>query len=730
MTFLIQELSSTVKAFTSGTPFATNAVITELPTHSQRKFGTITPPISHAVRLYKTEDGIHIHYKLNEQDAIYGLGQNMGRMNKRGQRFKTWCSDEFRHLPDKASLYGAHPFMLIQGSSNFALFIDYPGEMTLDLGFTSRDTISIHVPSHDVRIFEFSAQSAKQQLRDFRSLIGTPYVPPRWAFGYQQCRWSYYDKPAVNKVADQFRRLDIPCDSIYLDIDYMEDFKDFTLDPNRFSDFAPWVAELKEKGVRLIPIIDAGVKIADNYSIYQHGHENGYFCQTESGDEFQAAVWPGLCAFPDFFQPEVRQWWGKQYKFLTDQGIDGFWNDMNEPALFYSPQGLEQAIEIAEKYKGKDIGVHDFFTLKGAFENLPNRRQDYQAIWHKTEDGSRINHEQVHNLYGQQMTQAAAEGFQQIDPNKRFLMFSRASAIGGHRYGGIWLGDNHSWWEHLKLNVSMMPGVNMCGYLYSGADVGGFAGDATAELVCRWIQFAVFTPLMRNHACAGTREQEPYAFDDSSQSIMREHIKLRYRLIPYLYSEFMNATHSNDNLFWPLALEYNDDIGQTVEDQLLVGQSIMCAPVLEQNATARYLYLPEEMLLWTVSKHDEFNLKLMPSGHHFLPVALSEMALFIRPDSILPLVDSAPYVEAQNLENLECLVYLRSCAEYVLYHDDGVTQEWQQGQHASLTIKVSYAENGEIRVATKVNGQLSYKQLKLTIMEQSGDTVVKSIKIA
>ncbi|MGF1758579.1 hypothetical protein L4D76_11655 [Photobacterium sagamiensis] len=738
MPFSIQQFSSSITAFVFGQPFATGAIIAE-PQYEreirqepssgfQPKTGMAVP--CQYVAITEDDHGVHIRYTLAEGDAIYGLGQNMGRLNKRGQLFKTWCSDEFRHLPDKASLYGAHPFLVIKGENNFALFVDFSGEMTLDLGFSDPNQLYIHIPAHNVRIFEFTAPSARQQVRDFRSLIGQPYIPPRWAFGYQQCRWSYYDKKAVDEVVRNFRHFDIPCDSVYLDIDYMEEFKDFTIDQNRFPDFSHWVAELKQQGIRLIPIIDAGVKVAEHYPVYQEGREKGFFCKTETGEEFQAAVWPGLCAFPDFFQPEARQWWGKQYQFLTDQGIEGFWNDMNEPALFYSPQGLQQAIEHAEKCKGKNIGVHEFFTLKGAFENLSNRREDYQAIWHQSEDGSRINHEQVHNLYGQKMTQAAAEGFAELDPDKRFLMFSRASAIGGHRYGGIWLGDNHSWWEHLKLNVTMMPGVNMCGYLYSGADVGGFAGNATSELMCRWVQFAVFTPLLRNHSGLGTRRQEPYAFGDRALTIMRQHIKLRYRLIPHLYSEFMQAAQKNENLFWPLPLEYADPAAQNVEDQLLVGRTLMCAPVLEPNASGRYVYLPESMLLWKVKQHDEFDLNVMPQGHHYLPLDLAEMALFLRPDSILPLVESANHVEAQDLSSLECLVYLHSCAEHLLYHDDGVTQNWQQGEQASLKIKVFYDADKEIQLDVKAKGELPYEQLKLTIVDQLGQEFERHISIA
>lgn len=276
----------------------------------------------------------------------------------------------------------------------------------------------------------------------------------------------------------------------------------------------------------------------------------------------------------------------------------------------------------------------------------------------------------------------------------------------------------------------MMPGVNMCGYLYSGADVGGFAGNATSELMCRWIQFAVFTPLLRNHSCLGTRHQEPYAFGERALTIMRQHIKLRYRLIPHLYSEFMQAAQKNENLFWPLPLEYADPAAQNVEDQLLVGRSLMCAPVLEPNASGRYVYLPESMLLWKVKQHDEFDLNVMSQGHHYLPLDLAEMALFLRPDSILPLADSANHVEAQDLSSLECLVYLHSCAEHLLYHDDGVTHNWQQGEQASLKIKVFYDADKEIQLDVKAKGGLPYEQLKLTIVDQLGQEFERYISIA
>lgn len=713
--------SDTVHCFQSGQPFNTEAVVV---TSDQAG-----PEYPTYFSVSKEDDSLVLRRDLHDQDVVYGMGQSMGGLNKRGRRFSTWCSDDPNHVPDKEALYGSHPFLIVDGVETFGLFIDFPGEMFFDIGFTQYNQLEIRIPAMDVAIYEFVGDSKKAIVRDFRQLIGKPYVPPRWGFGYQQCRWSYPDAKAIDGIIKGFRDNDIPCDTVYMDIDYMVDFKDFSIDEQKFPNFPGWVQEKKEQGIRLIPIIDAGVRIEKGYDVYEQGMEKGYFCKDVNGEAFQAAVWPGLCVFPDFLNPEVRQWWGGLYKTLTDQGIDGFWNDMNEPALFYSPKGLENAIDTVASAKGKNVGIWEFFGLKDSILNMANSREDYRSFYHEPEPGVRVNHEQVHNLYGSNMTRAAYEGFEQIDADKRFLMFSRASNVGAHRYGGIWFGDNHSWWEHLKLNLQMLPGANFCGFLYSGSDMGGFGASASAELVVRWTQLGVFTPLMRNHAALGTRPQEPFSFDRRSMAIMREHIKLRYRMVPYLYSEYMKAVHSGDALFYPLSFEFDSGRVKAVEDQLLVGESLMCTPVYEQNARGRHVHLPEDMLLWKVKTHDHLDVELVEAGDHYLPVALEEMPVFIRQDRILPLTDAVSWMDERQPETLDVVVYLKEGARYELLHDDGISKSWEQGNDDRLMLEVAQTENGPQAKAVVTKGQVPWKTINFHIYLANGASVQQEVNL-
>lgn len=710
-----------------GQPFKTEAVV--LPLSS---FCTLSPK---CIQVTQTDSTTVIHYPLELNDIVYGMGENTGSIDKRGKKFVCYCTDDHLHTPDKQSLYGSHPFLIVdkqnENKQPFGLFIDFPGEITFDIGFTNRNLLEVTIPSLDVDIYELHATNKKQIIRQFRQLTGTPYVPPRWGFGYQQCRWSYHDSNEVDKIINGFRSNDIPCDTIYLDIDYMVEYKNFTIDNNKFPNFAKYVAEKKQQGIRLIPIIDAGVPVSAGYSIYEEGVENGYFCKQADGDQFEAAVWPGLCVFPDYLNSDVRQWWGNQYRQLIEQGIEGFWNDMNEPALFYSKQGIEQVHEMIDQMRSNDCKVQDFFKLNDMVRGLSNNREDYKSIYHTTKDGEIVNNHDVHNLYGLNMTRAAAEGFAQICPEKRILLFSRASGIGAHRYAGIWLGDNMSWWEHILLNIRMMPAINMCGFLYSGADVGGFGCDASADLLIRWTQFALFMPLFRNHA-AGTRYQEPFAFDEYTTTTIREHIKLRYMMIPYIYSEYMRAVQNNDCYCWQLGFEYSDTRSARVDDQLLLGHSMMCTPIYTENARGRHVYLPEPMLLWKVAHHTGREMCQLPAGDHWLDLQLDELPVFIRPNKMLPLTDTADNVDAQALTHLEVLVNLHNEASYTLYHDDGVSRAYQQGDFAELALAVKFDTNSPDGVAVNAQvmcGYIPYQQITFHIITSSGDRIIKNIRL-
>ena len=636
-----------IQKYIFGKPFETEAVVEEF----QAEKGL--PDIGEI----SVENGFSFSYIMEDSDIIYGLGEANRGINKRGYRYISDCTDDAIHTEDKTSLYGAHNFIVVSGKKTFGLFFDYPSKISFDIGYTKSKLLSVSCENADLYLYVIEGENAYDIVKQFREIIGKSYIPPKFAFGFGQSRWGYKTKEDFRKVLKGYRENHIPLDMIYMDIDYMQDYKDFTVNEKNFPDFSDFVREMRDEGIRLIPIVDAGVKIEKDYSVYEEGVEKGYFCKREDGSDFAAAVWPGYTHFPDVLNKEAREWFGSHYKFLIDQGIEGFWNDMNEPAIFYSKEGMKELKDYIRKYTDEEEDTSPW-ELGDKAEKLANNAQDYRRFYHCV-DGEMIRHDKVHNLYGYNMTRAAGEAFEKIAPDKSFLLFSRSSYIGMHRYGGIWTGDNKSWWSHLLLNIKMMPSLNMCGFLYIGADLGGFGADTTRDLVLRWLAFGVFTPLMRNHSAIGTREQEAYQFEDVDD--FRAVLETRYRLIPYLYSVYMKAAQEDDMYFKPLAFEYPEDsFAAGVEDQLMIGEEIMITPVYTQNAKGRYVYLPEEMMLVKFTKDNCFTTEVLEKGHHYIEVSLSEVPVFIRKGKSIPVVKAAECVEKLDMEHVEYMGYIHN----------------------------------------------------------------------
>ena len=661
-----------IQRFSFGHPFPTQSVVLSLPAESG--------PIP-----FLTPDGSGWQLTLSEQAAVYGLGEMPRGINKRGWHYIANNTDESRHSEDKLSFYGAHNFLLVRdGSTCFGLFVDFPGKVYYDIGYSRHDLLSFHTETPDYDLYLLSGGNENAICREFRTLIGRSYIPPRWAFGLAQSRWGYKTEEDVREVARQYKEHDLPLDMICMDIEYMQDYADFTVNKERFPDLTKLSADLKAQGIRLVPIIDAGVRVDPNDSTCTEGLEKGYFCKKADGTPFVAAVWPGKAYFADFLRPEVREWFGHKYKALTDCGIEGFWNDMNEPSLFYSPERLRAFLDDMAALREKDnIEQEEFFPrVVGGAMGLMNSPADYASFYHEA-DGRKIRHDQVHNLYGGSMTRAAGEAFADLRPGQRTLLYSRSSFIGSHRYGGIWLGDNNSSWAQLLANIQMMPSVQMCGFLYSGADLCGFSCDTTPDLALRWLEFGLLTPLMRNHSAVGTRMQEYYRFPEVLPAV-RNMIRLRYALLPYLYSEFMKAALENTSYFRPLAFDYPDDPdAREVEDQLLLGEGLMAAPVYVQNAHGRHVYLPEPMKLLRLRAVDDYDEEILPAGHHYIRCALDEMLLFIRPGHIIPVAQPANNTAELDDASLTLWSFLPNgeSAEYRMYRDDGVTTEYERKEH-------------------------------------------------
>ena len=654
-----------IRKFTFGNPFPTEAVVETYPAEN------VTLPY------FSIENG-SFSCTLEPNAPVYGLGEQVRGINKRGWIYVSNCTDEPHHEETRRSLYGAHNFLIVGGETPFGIFLDYPGHLTFDIGYTDSNVLTITPEDWnlDVYLIESPDGLCSSIVHLFRRMIGRSYIPPRWAFGYGQSRWGYMDEKDIRQVARGYLENGIPLDAIYLDIDYMERYKDFTVSGERFPDLPGLVSDMKKEGIHLVPIIDAGVKIEEGYSVYEEGVKNNYFCKEADGTDFVGAVWPGRAHFPDVLNPEVRRWFGRKYKYLLDMGIEGFWNDMNEPALFYSEKRLKKVFEELEKFKGQNLDLEKNNAFLGLVNTLANNPEDYRSFYHEPGNGrEKVRHDKVHNLYGYNMTRAAEEAFEELEPDKRILLFSRSSYVGMHRYGGIWQGDNTSWWSHLELNIKMMPSLNMCGFLYTGADLGGFNADTTEDLLLRWLQFGIFTPLMRNHSAMGTREQEAYRF--SNREALKRTIQLRYCLLPYLYSEYMKAALKDTMMFRPLAFDYPKDAeAAQVEDQLMLGDSLMLAPVYRQNALGRYVYLPEDMLLITSSGPEDFRCRKMKAGHHYVKAAAEEVIFFLRKGQLLPLAAPAANVAETDTSHLTVIAYPGEDCSYTLYEDDGISRNY------------------------------------------------------
>lgn len=667
-----------IQKYLYGVPFDTESVVAPIPA-SQGE-----PPVG---TVKTSESGFCFACPLAEGDRVYGLGEANRGINKRGFVYVSDNVDDGLHTENKQRMYAAHNFIVISGQQNLGLFFDYPARIRFDIGFTRRDWLEVTCERADLALYVITGDSAYDVVKQFRAIIGRSYIPPKFAFGFGQSRYGYKTQADFEEVVAKHRQAHIPLDMVYMDIDYMDHYKDFTVNPEAFPDFSGFVSKMKEQGVRLVPIVDAGVKEEAGYSVCDEGKEKGYFCKRADGTDFEGTVWPGWSHFPDVLNPEARAWFGSQYKALTDCGIEGFWNDMNEPSLFYSPDRLRAFLDSMVALREKDnIEQEEFFSqVVGGAMGLMNSPEDYASFYHEV-NGQKIRHDRVHNLYGGSMTRAAGEAFAKQHPEKRMLLYSRSSVIGSHRYGGIWLGDNNASWGQLLANIQMMPSVQMCGFLYAGADLCGFSSDTTPDLALRWLEFGLLTPLMRNHAAIGTRMQEYYRFPEMLPAIRRM-LHLRYALLPYLYSEFMKAALENGSYFRPLAFDYPaDPDAREVQDQLLLGEGLMAAPIYTQNTHGRMVYLPEPMKMLRLRSVGDYDEEVLPAGHHYLRCALDEVLLFLRPGCIVPVAAPADNTAQLDDTQLTLWSYLPDggSAAYRMYTDDGFTTDYDAPEHWRL----------------------------------------------
>jgi len=583
---------------------------------------------------------IRISKKKPDDEFYYGLGEKAGVMNRTGKSYTMWNSDIPAYRADTDPLYQTVPFFFgIHRGTAYGIFFDNSYWSSFDFGKESPDRYSFGAAGGEINYYFFAGPDPKNILARFTELVGRMPLPPRWSLGYQQCRWSYSPESRVRSLASTFRKKKIPCDVIYLDIDYMEGYRIFTWNKKNFPDPKRMIKDLAGQGFKIAVIVDPGIKVDSSYAVFTSGRDKDVFLKYPDGAPFIGTVWPGNCAFPDFSSPSARKWWGENFSGLVDAGVKGFWNDMNEPSVFDGPN--------------KTVPLH---------------------VLH-ADDGLNTLHTKNHNTYGMQMTKATYDGVRNFLPNERLFLLTRASYAGGQRYSAAWTGDNASRWDNLEMAVSMSLSVGLSGQPFIGSDIGGFIGVPSAELFTRWLQLGVFTPLMRGHSVINSPDKEPWSFGPRHEKINREVIELRYKLLPYIYNSMVQASQSGIPAMRPMLLEYPDDAAFVGEDtQFLFGDDLLIAPVLWPGDTTREVQLPKGNWydFWTETKFEGGKRIVVPAPIDRIPV-------FVRAGAIVPTQQLVQYSDQSPINPLSLTVYPAQVSSAVYYEDDGKTLDFEKG---------------------------------------------------
>ena len=595
--------------------------------------------------------------KIEADEHFYGFGEPTGLLDHLSKVRTNWTTDavDMDILTD--SMYQAIPFFIaLRPGVGYGIFFNTTFWSRFDLGAKQPGIWQMETRGNELDYYIIYGSEPKQILDTYTQLTGRMPIPPRWSLGYQQCRWSYESKDVVRKIADEFRDRRIPCDTIYLDIDYMDGYRIFTWSPKRFANPKEFIDNLKQDGFKIIPISEPGVKYEPeaDYRVFDEGVENDYFIRKNNGQLFHGYVWPDKAIFPDFVRPEVRDWWGNMQRSLTDQGVGGIWNDMNEPALNERPFG--------------DEGKHISFPL-----DAPQGSAD-----------EKTNHAETHNIYGLMIAQASYEGMKKYRPGERAFFLSRAGYAGIQRWSAVWTGDNQSLWEHLEMSIPMLCNLGLSGVAFVGADIGGFAGNATPELFARWMQLGMLYPLMRGHSALTTAQHEPWAFGDRVEKICREYIELRYQLLPYIYTLFWEAATTGAPILRPLLYHFpNDAKTFTLGDQVMLGSSLLAAPIYRPGVEYRAVYLPAGR--W----YDWWSGEVIDGSTHILAHApLERMPLYVRAGSIIPMAPIMQYVDERPIDQLTLRIW-KGTGEFTLYEDDGCTFDYETGAFCTTTYRIS-----------------------------------------
>jgi alpha-glucosidase len=590
--------------------------------------------------------------KLGFDEHFYGLGEKAARLDKRRSSFVNWNSDTPGYVEGKDPIYQTIPFYIgLQRGIAYGIFFDNSYRSYFDFGRSSQQRAWFGAEGGEMNYYFFYGPSIKQILGRFADLTGRMPLPPLWALGNQQSRWSYYPDTMVEEVVDEYRKRDLPLDVIYLDIDYMHGYRVFTFDKERFPDPKGLTDKLRRQGVKVVTIVDPGIKhqpAERGYHAYDQGLEKNFFQRRRNGDLFVPRVWPGDSVFVDYTLPEARRWWGDLHRVYTDNGIAGIWNDMNEPSDFVDQTGKNQL----------DVVSYD--------------------------DGEKTTHAKNRNTFALLMSRATYEGLERLQPDRRPYVITRAAYAGIQRYATMWTGDTNSTWEALALNIPMFTSLGLSGQPFVGSDVGGFIGRGSGELLVRSYQVSFLAPFCRNHKVIDGYDQEPWRFGKYYEDIIRKYLKLRYALLPFLYTTLEEAHRTGVPLFRPLLLNYqNDSSTYNLDDQFMIGEDLLVAPIVKPDVTRRLVYLPEGVWYdyWT-------NKKYAGGTMIFVEAPLDVVPMFVRGGAIIPVGSSMNYVGERPSDPITFNIYpdAKGSAAGELYVDDGISPAYKNGVFARTSV--------------------------------------------
>ncbi len=584
------------------------------------------------------------------EESFFGLGDKPTELNLRGKRLKNWNTDAYSFNWNQDPLYRSIPFYIsLNNDIAHGIFFDNTFKSHFDFGAEDKTKTSFWADGGELQYYYIHGPHMMDVVKSYHLLTGTHPMPPLWALGYHQCRWSYYPESKVKKIAAGFRENKIPCDGIYLDIDYMDGYRCFTWNKKYFPNPKRMISELSADGFKTVVIIDPGIRVDDNYWVFKEGKGKKYFCRRSDDYFMEGHVWPGRCQFPDFTNPEVREWWGGLFEGLVEAGVAGVWNDMNEPAVF------------------------------GAGTFPDDVRHDY--------DGLRGSHRKAHNIFGMQMVRSTYEGLRKLLKNKRPFTITRAGYSGVQRFASAWTGDNVASWEHLKLGNIQCQRMSVSGIPFVGTDIGGFSGEPDGELFTRWIQMGTFSPFMRAHSAGDTKEREPWSFGEPYTSINRKFIELRYRLLPYMYSAFWEHHRYGFPILRPVVMQEQEVLGNHFrQDEFTYGDKILICPVLEPGQKNRRVYLPKGN--W----YNFWTQELIIGGKEIdVLTPLETIPVFIKAGSVIPEYPVMQYVGEKEIEEVILNVYYSDYEANSFYFEDyGETFAYEQ----DIYLEKKFAVNG------------------------------------